>query len=205
MPRQVINIGAAPNDGTGDPLRTAFSKANDNFLETYMPIGAIMPFAGSTAPTSWLFCSGQLVSRATYATLFGIISTTYGVGDGSTTFGIPDLRGRTPIGFDAAQASGRLTAAGCGINSGTLGAVGGNQFEQAHIHGVTDGAHAHNITFGATSALVGRSDGDIQAAVVNATVTANAFTGIAIQSTGSGSSQNVPPGIILNYIIFAAA
>lgn len=54
--------------------------------------GTVLPFAGSAAPTGWLFCHGQAVSRATYAELFGKIGTTYGVGDGSTTFNLPDTR-----------------------------------------------------------------------------------------------------------------
>jgi microcystin-dependent protein len=57
------------------------------------PSGAIMPFAMSSAPTGWLACDGSAVSRATYSALFSAISTTWGVGDGSTTFNLPDLRG----------------------------------------------------------------------------------------------------------------
>jgi microcystin-dependent protein len=57
------------------------------------PSGAIMPFAMSSAPTGWLACDGSAVSRTTYSALFSAISTTWGVGDGSTTFNLPDLRG----------------------------------------------------------------------------------------------------------------
>ena len=59
-----------------------------------MPSGSIIVYAGSSAPTGWLFCDGSAISRSTYATLFGIISTSYGVGDGSSTFNLPDIRGR---------------------------------------------------------------------------------------------------------------
>jgi len=62
--------------------------------------GTVLPFAGSTAPAGWLLCDGSAASRATYANLFGVIGTTYGVGDGSTTFGLPDLRGRVIAGRD---------------------------------------------------------------------------------------------------------
>jgi microcystin-dependent protein len=58
-----------------------------------VPAGAIMPFAMNSVPTGWLAADGTAVSRSTYATLFAAIATTYGVGDGSTTFNIPDLRG----------------------------------------------------------------------------------------------------------------
>lgn len=65
-----------------------------------VPTGSLMPFAGATAPNvSWLICNGAAVSRTSYAILFGVIGTTYGVGDGSTTFNIPDLQGRMPVGL----------------------------------------------------------------------------------------------------------
>jgi hypothetical protein len=67
-----------------------------------VPAGTISPFAGSSAPAGWLLCEGQAVSRTTYAVLFAAISTAYGVGDGATTFNVPNLKKRFPIGLDAA-------------------------------------------------------------------------------------------------------
>ena len=64
------------------------------------PTGCVFSFARSTAPSGWLLCYGQAVSRTTYAALFAVISTTYGVGDGSSTFNLPDLRGRSVAGKD---------------------------------------------------------------------------------------------------------
>jgi microcystin-dependent protein len=61
-------------------------------------LGFIQIYVGSTAPTGWLLCDGSAVSRATYAALFGLIGTTYGAGDGSTTFNVPDLRSSLPVG-----------------------------------------------------------------------------------------------------------
>lgn len=66
-----------------------------------LPIGAIAQFSGSTAPTNWLFCNGQAVSRTEYSELYAVIGTTYGEGDGSTTFNLPDFIGRVPVGRDA--------------------------------------------------------------------------------------------------------
>lgn len=63
-----------------------------------MPVGAIIPFAGSTVPEGWLLCDGSDVSRADYSELFAVISTTYGAGDGSTTFALPSLTGRAALG-----------------------------------------------------------------------------------------------------------
>lgn len=62
------------------------------------PSGTLVPYAGASAPGGWLFADGSAQSRTTYATLFGVIGTTYGAGDGSTTFNLPDVRGRVPVG-----------------------------------------------------------------------------------------------------------
>ena len=77
-----------------------------------IPTGMIAPFAMSTAPTGWLECDGSAVSRTTYADLFTALSTTHGVGDGSTTFNIPDLRGEFIRGWDNGKGtdSGRTFA-----------------------------------------------------------------------------------------------
>ena len=87
------------------------------------PAGAVIPFAGSTVPNGWLLCAGQTVSRTTYANLFAIIGTTYGAGNGSTTFHLPDLRGRVVAGLDNMGGSdaGRLSWAN------TLGTTGGKE------------------------------------------------------------------------------
>ena len=65
-----------------------------------VPTGTILSFASTTIPAGYLVCDGQVVSRATYADLFAVIGDTFGAGNGSTTFGMPDLRGRTDIGMD---------------------------------------------------------------------------------------------------------
>jgi len=62
-------------------------------VSALMPTGTVLHFAGSSAPTGWLLCDGAAVSRTTYATLFALLSTTYGVGDGSTTFNVPNTSG----------------------------------------------------------------------------------------------------------------
>lgn len=70
---------------------------------TGLPAGSIMAWGGATAPTNWLICNGNAISRSTYASLFSAIGVMYGAGDGSTTFNLPDLRGRVPVGLDATQ------------------------------------------------------------------------------------------------------
>lgn len=80
-------------------------------LDLLIPKGMLSPFAGSSAPTGWLLCNGTAVSRTTYSALFAVVGTTYGVGDNSTTFNLPDLLGRAPVG----------AGAGSGLTSRTLG------------------------------------------------------------------------------------
>lgn len=66
-----------------------------------LPVGAILPFGSTTIPDNWLLCNGQEVSRTDYYQLFDVIGTTYGAGDGFTTFKLPDLQGRIPVGLDS--------------------------------------------------------------------------------------------------------
>lgn len=102
------------------------------------PAGIIMPFAGTVAPEGYLFCDGSAVSRTTYATLFGVIGTTFGAGDGSSTFNLPDLSGRVPLGVSQSHA---------------LGTTGGSETVTlteselpAHVHEVPQHGHADTIT-----------------------------------------------------------
>lgn len=101
------------------------------------PAGIIMPFAGTVAPQGCLFCDGSAVSRTTYAELFSVIGTTYGEGDGETTFNVPDLSGRVVIGVS---------------NSHALGTTGGSETVTltadqmpAHSHEVPQHGHDNNI------------------------------------------------------------
>lgn len=66
-----------------------------------LPLGAIIPFPGGTIPENYLLCDGSAVSRTTYSLLFNVIGTIYGAGDGSTTFNLPDMRGRVPVGVNS--------------------------------------------------------------------------------------------------------
>ena len=85
------------------------------------PTGVIHMFAGATAPNGWLICDGSLVSRVIYSDLFKVIGTTYGVGDSNTTFALPDLRGRSPIGVGTgAGLTARVLGTTYGAESVTL-------------------------------------------------------------------------------------
>jgi microcystin-dependent protein len=89
--------------------------------QTYLvPTGAILPYGASTAPTNFLLCDGSAVSRSTYATLLAVIGTTYGVGNGSTTFNLPNLQGRFPLGYAASAPTKVLTFASRASNVITI-------------------------------------------------------------------------------------
>lgn len=169
--------------------------------------GVIAPYAGSSAPTGWLMCYGQAVSRATYATLFALIGTTYGTGDGSTTFNMPDLRGRSVFGVDnmGGSTASRVTSGVSGITGTALGAVGGSEAMHQHTHTATvnDSGHSHGYHQTVTAAGAGGgADGVFRSGGVSQS-TQSATTGITVTNanSGTGSSQNMPPAIMLNYII----
>ena len=117
---------------------------------TQVPAGIVSAFAGVTAPSGWLMCYGQAVSRADYSALFTALSTTYGSGDGSTTFNIPDMRGRAIAGVDnmGGSAASRLTSTVL-TASNTLGATGGTQthtMSSAEMPSHTHTQDSHNHT-----------------------------------------------------------
>lgn len=191
----------------------------NNVVQT-TPVGVIEAFAGVNAPAGWLFCDGSAVSRIQYPELFSALGTTYGSGDGSTTFNLPDLRGRVPAGKDnmGGVAANRLTSGNSGIAATSLGAVGGD--ERLHQHTHTQNAHTHgnnssggiggygimrrsageNLTIAATDATYGEPD------IVNPPIAVSIYNATATnQNTGSGNSQNVQPTLVVNYIIKAVA
>lgn len=101
------------------------------------PAGVVITYGGSTAPEGWLLCDGSAVSRTTYATLFDVIGTTYGAGDNSTTFNVPDLSGRVVIGVSGTHA---LASTG-GAETVTLETAN----LPSHVHSVPEHTHAHTI------------------------------------------------------------
>ena len=189
-----------------------------------VPAGSVMQFAGSSAPTGWLLCAGQAVSRTTYASLFSAIGTTYGVGNGSTTFNLPDLRGRVVAGLDnmGGTAANRLTSTTITSGAETLGNNGGAQTHlltgaesgtSAHGHtGSTNttGAHTHNVIGGGQNNINNgiRAPFDATLTTQNATTAAGDHSHTvtinnATAANASSAHNNVQPTIVMNYIIKA--
>ncbi len=180
---------------------------------TQVPAGIISAFAGVTAPAGWLMCYGQAVSRTEYSALFTALSTTYGSGDGSTTFNIPDLRGRAIAGVDnmGGTAASRLTSTVL-TASNTLGATGGTQTHTltsaempSHTH--TQDAHGHAVQRNNSAATSVGSDASPLYTPQQSTGASYFDTQSATatnQSTGGGTAHlNTQPTIVLNYIIKA--
>lgn len=163
--------------------------------DSALPAGAgPIPFAGASAPTGWLLCYGQAISRTTYAALFAAISTAFGAGDGSTTFNVPDCRGRVPAGKDdmGGVAASRLTTAGSGVNGAALGAVGGAQTHTLDTTQIPAHSHGENHTGSGAGSQIGQGGG-------GAGTTAS---GISTASAGGGlAHNNTQPTIVTNYII----
>lgn len=172
-------------------------------LELLAP-GIILPFAGSTAPTGWLLCAGQAVNRTTYAGLFAAIGTTFGVGDGSTTFNVPDLRGRVAAGVDnmGGTAASRLTNSGAGnpgINGAALGAVGG--VDRHTLTAAQMPTHTHGPDSGTVTNFIGNATSGSGGSLSTTIAGGLASTGVT-GSAGSGQAHPiVQPTIVLNQII----
>lgn len=155
------SIGVTGDVAVGGNLAVTGTVTGSAFF--FMPPGVVLEYAGASAPTGYLACDGTAVSRATYAALFAAIGTSYGAGDGSTTFNVPDRRDKTGVGAGSSYvrgATGGSTttgAAGSHSHGGTTGSTVLNTTQiPAHTHTASTGgagSHAHTfaINVGTTS------------------------------------------------------
>ena len=185
-----------------------------------VPIAGSMDYFGTTPPNSnFVFPFGQAVSRTTYATLFGLVSTFFGAGDGSTTFNLPDLRGRVTAGLDnmggaAAGRIGIVVTDGGTINGSTFSAGGSSTHAlttaeiPVHAHGITDPGHSHTIPTtgnqtlgtqgGGPGIVVGWADSG-----ANARNTGSSTTGISGTNNSGGGNAHamLQPTVMANKIM----
>ena len=170
------------------------AKLDSAATSVLMPIGAIMPYAGSTAPTGYLLCDGAAISRTTYSSLFGIVGITYGAGDASTTFNLPDLRGRVIAGQDdmGGSSADNLTDTQADQLGGTLG------FETHTLTTSEMPSHTHG---GLTDIDPDGGDGGSAHDPGQDYVLSNGPGTVSGSTGGGGAHNNVQPTIILNYII----
>ena len=163
-------------------------------LAAGVPIGTVLSFAATSPPSGFLECNGANVSRSTYASLFSTVGTSFGIGDGSSTFGLPDLRGQFVRGWvsNGSVDSGR-----------TFGSTQTDQ-NKSHAHSVTDPGHVHATTFdnkkyfpGGGSTTIGYGGAGTYPADVFSM--SNANTGISLSN--DGGTENRPKNVALMYVI----
>lgn len=200
---QTYNVAPNPNDSPGSSA---------------LPVGAITMWATATAPSQWVICNGAAVSRNLYATLFSVIGTIYGAGDGSTTFNVPNLAGRVPRGVDGAT----YTLAGTGgadsvdLIATDLPYHGHNVTEPEPTPGVFGHQHTLNNVAPNNQFFNGLAGTNRQAEISgNVATTDYAVTGVRVNaSLLDGNSNPVLPGdrtrvdvrdpyLAVNYIIKA--
>jgi microcystin-dependent protein len=165
--------GLVPAPAAGDAAAARFLSAAGTFAAA-VPVGSITMYAANTAPTGWLECSGAAVSRTTYAGLFTAIGTVFGVGDGSTTFNLPDMRGEFARGWDNSRGIDPARAFG----SAQAGAI------EAHVHSVTPPSANDDTGSGLTT-----------------TGTGGAETITPYNTASTGGTETRPRNIALMFII----
>lgn len=197
-------------------------------VEISLPAGIITQYAGTTAPTGYLMCQGQAVSRSTYAALFVALGTTYGTGDGSTTFNLPDLQGRVPVGKNGSGTFASLNTKG-GAETHTLSTAempSHTHTQNAHSHTgytSTNGDHGHNILseYGASGEAyfnpynnrqiqpaqpgagtrIERGGMIVGSGNHNHSIQTYDSTASNQNTGGGGAHNNLQPYIVVNYII----
>jgi microcystin-dependent protein len=186
--------------GTSGNVLTSNGSAWVSSTPTYVPTGGMMMWGTASAPTGDLLCNGAAVSRSTYSALFAVLGTTYGSGDGSTTFNLPDFRDRFPVGAGTTYSA-----------NSTGGSANATLVSHTHTATSTDAGHTHNIQVSNLSGAsvddrLAGSGADYGIANVNdsgtnvKSSTASITTTISTEGS-SGTNANLPPYLGVYFII----
>lgn len=214
-----IGVGSTIGAPPGQKIHVFFDGTDMDYVNMPTPGAPLDLHTNTTTLPPWMTaCSvlpylvkdGSTYSSAIYPALSALLGSTYG-GNGVTTFGVPDERARARIGVDTVQAasgatSGRVTFAIAGFTGSLLGAAGGDQRQQSHTHSTTELPHSHTASLrnsglafavgGSFIALIGDNQVMSTGAALNAGTVNATTTGLTINNTGTGSSQNMPPSIV---------
>lgn len=179
--------------GTSGNVLTSDGTGWTSATPIYVPAGALLMWGTATAPTGYLLCDGSAVSRSTYAALFAVVGTTFGSGDGSTTFNLPDYRDRFPVGAG--------TTYSANSSGGSADAI---VVSHTHTATSTDAGHTHDVSytyrgdgFGGSYAMSADAGG-----YTKTTTTGTASITTTISTTGSsGTNANLPPYLGIYFII----
>lgn len=194
-----FTAGEVPTTAKWNKLWNNDANFNQRIVEA-APVGGVEAYAGSVAPAGWLLANGSAVSRTTYAALFAIIGTAYGPGDGATTFNLPNLKGRMPVGRDAAQ-----------VEFDVIGETGGTKAETLTLAQIPN-ASGNMAWHGGESGtpIAGVSGVFYFAEVIGQYKSNGAAIGGANSGRfntyfslggGGGSHNNLQPYQVMNYII----
>jgi microcystin-dependent protein len=174
----IVAAGLTPSAGDLTQLLQA--------IQSYaqIPTGVVQAYAGATPPAGYLLCNGAAVSRTTYAALFAALGTVWGVGDGATTFNVPDFRGRTIIGVGT----------GAGLTARTLGQTGG---AETHVLSTAEmPSHTHTVPTRSTG------PGTSTVEVAGASLSGGTTDVVPTNATGSGNAHaNMQPSLAVTAII----
>ena len=149
-----------------------------------MPVGTVLQYAGSTAPEGWLVCNGTPVSRTTYDDLFAVVGITYGIGNGSTTFNLPNLSGKIPVGIDSSQ-----------TEFDAQGEIGGEKEHTLTVDEMPSHDHEHRYRDMEENAT--NASGDYYITDTGSGLSRNAIN----HEGGDQPHNNLQPYIVMYYII----
>lgn len=179
------------SSGTSGNVLTSDGSGWVSSAPNYVPTGGMMMWGTASAPSGYLLCNGSAVSRSTYATLFAVVGTTFGTGDGSTTFNLPDFRDRFPVGAGTTYSA-----------NSTGGSKDAIVVSHTHTATVTDPGHVHLIGFQSIDA--GPNYGSTASGNTAGSQTESAVTGVTVSNSTTGSSgtnANLPPYLGIYFII----